>query len=84
MYEILKKGGEKTKYLILSSFFLIFLFLLTVVFKNDQEVKVKEIDPSLLNKEIALVKEFVFFQSTLNLSSCKVFSKPSSNSKSSS
>jgi len=41
MYENLKKNYEKYKYFILSSFIIFFIFLLTVVYKNDSKIHSK-------------------------------------------
>ena len=39
MYQILKKNKDKAKYLITFTFVLISLLLVTVVFKNDTEIR---------------------------------------------
>ena len=41
MYEILKKNWDKTKYFLVSGFVIIFLLLLTVVYKSDQQITKK-------------------------------------------
>jgi len=38
MYQILRKNWDRTKYLIISLFFIIFLFLLAVVYKGEEKV----------------------------------------------
>ena len=38
MYETIKKNWDKTKYFILSGFIIIFLLLLTVVYKSDEKI----------------------------------------------
>jgi len=48
MYQILKQNREKTIYFILFTFIITFSLLLTVVFKNDEQIKeeLKTITPS--------------------------------------
>jgi len=65
MYETLKKNWDKTKYFILSGFIIIFLLLLTVVYKSDEKITTK----SKNNKDIyyetsdlKIFKEFVLSQ----------------------
>ena len=41
MYHIFRKNWDKTKFIILSGFIVLFLFLLTVVYQNDQVSKEK-------------------------------------------
>ena len=59
MYEILKQSLEKTKYFVLFTFIIIFSLLLTVVFKNDEKIKNKEINVSFQHKDLTSVKEFL-------------------------
>ena len=59
MYQILKQNREKTKYFILFTFIITFSLLLTVVFKNDEEIKNKEINVSFQHEDLASIKEFL-------------------------
>ena len=59
MYEILKQNLEKTKYFVLFTFIIIFSLLLTVVFKNDEKIKNKEINVSFQHEDLTSVKEFL-------------------------
>ena len=59
MYQILKQNREKTKYFILFTFILTFSLLLTVVFKNDEKIKNKEINISLQYEDLTSIKEFL-------------------------
>ena len=56
MHEILKQNLEKTKYFILFTFIIIFSLLLTVVFKNDAQIKNKEINVSFQHKDLTSIK----------------------------
>ena len=38
MNQVLKKSWDKNRYLIVSSLILIFIFLLTVVYKSDKQI----------------------------------------------
>ena len=59
MYKILWKNIEKAKYFITYSLIVIFVLLVTVVYKNDVSVKViKETDFSLQQKDLELIKKF--------------------------
>jgi len=59
MYQILKQNREKTKYFILFTFIITFSLLLTVVFKNDEEIKNKEINVSFQHEDLTSIKEFL-------------------------
>ena len=59
MYQILKQNREKTKYFILFTFIITFSLLLTVVFKNDEKIKNKEINVSFQHEDLTLIKEFL-------------------------
>ena len=59
MYQILKQNREKTKYFILFTFIITFSLLLAVVFKNDGEIKNKEVNVSLKYEDIASIKKFL-------------------------
>ena len=59
MYEILKQNLEKTKYFVLFTFIIIFSLLLTVVFKNDEKIRNKEINVSFQHEDLTSVKEFL-------------------------
>jgi len=43
MYEILKRNWDKAKFILLSGFIIIFLLLLTVVYKSDEKITKKHI-----------------------------------------
>ena len=60
MYQILKQNKERAKYVILFTLIIVFSLLLTVVFKNDEEIyKSKKIDISFEHKELTSIKEFL-------------------------
>ena len=59
MYQILKQKREKTKYFILFTFIITFALLLTVVFKNDEKIKNKEINVSFQYEDLTSIKEFL-------------------------
>ncbi|HIO51026.1 MAG TPA: M23 family metallopeptidase [Pelagibacteraceae bacterium] len=59
MYQILKQNREKTKYFILFTFIIAFSLLLTVVFKNDEKIKNKEINVSFQYEDLTSIKEFL-------------------------
>ena len=59
MYQILKQKREKTKYFILFTFIITFSLLLTVVFKNDEKIKNKEVNVSFQHEDLTLIKEFL-------------------------
>ena len=59
MYEILKQNLEKTKYFILFTFIIIFSLLLAVVFKNDEEIKNKEVNVTFHQEDLVSIKEFL-------------------------
>jgi len=59
MYQILKQNREKTKYFIIFTFIITFALLLTVVFKNDEEIKNKEINVSFQHEDLTSIKEFL-------------------------
>ena len=59
MYQILKQNREKTKYFIIFTFIITFSLLLAVVFKNDEEIKNKEINVSFQHEDLTLIKEFL-------------------------
>ena len=64
MYEIINKNWDKTKYFILSGLIIIFLLLLTVVYKSDEKI----IKKSEINKDsyeitdLKTLKEFLLDQ----------------------
>ena len=60
MYETLKKNWDKTKYFALSSFIIIFLLLLAVVYKNDNKIT-KKIDGNKDSYEVTDLKIFKEF-----------------------
>ena len=59
MYQILKHSREKTKYFILFVFIITFSLLLTVVFKNDDQLKNKGANISFQHEDLTSVKEFL-------------------------
>ena len=59
MYQILKQNREKTIYVILFTLIITFSLLVTVAFKNDQEIKNKEINVSLDHEDLISIKEFL-------------------------
>ena len=59
MNQILKQYREKAKYLLLFTFIITFALLLTVVFKNDEGLKNKEINVSFQHEDLSSVKEFL-------------------------
>ena len=64
MHDVLKINWDKTKYLILSGFAVIFLLLVTVVYKSDEKITKKSELISSSNKESDLktFKEFLLKQ----------------------
>jgi len=64
MYDVLKRNWDKTKYLILSGFAVIFLLLVTVVYKSDEKITKRSELISSSNKESDLktFKEFLLKQ----------------------
>ena len=59
MYAILKQNREKAKYFILFTTIIAFALLLTVTFKNDQEIKSKEINIPFKHENLTSIKEFL-------------------------
>ena len=59
MYQILKQNREKTKYFVLFTFIIAFSLLLTVVFKNDEKIKNKEINVAFQYEDLTSIKEFL-------------------------
>jgi len=64
MYQILKKNWDKSKYLILSSILLIFILLLTVVYKSDEKIikRSMTIGISYENPDLETFKQFLLNQ----------------------
>ena len=64
MYQILKKNWDKSKYLILSSILLIFILLLTVVYKSDEKIikRSMTIEISYENPDLETFKQFLLNQ----------------------
>ena len=60
MYRILNRGKEKTIYFILFAFLITILLLISVVYKNDEEIKKIETGILSHNQELILVKKFFF------------------------
>ena len=64
MNQILKKNWNKNRYLIVSSFILIFIFLLTVVYKSDKQIvkKSENIQSIYESPDLKKFKEFILNQ----------------------
>ena len=60
MYRILNRNKEKTIYFILFAFLITILLLISVVYKNDEEIKKIETGILSHNQELILVKKFFF------------------------
>ena len=60
MYRILNRNKEKTIYFILFAFLITILLLVSVVYKNDEEIKKIETGILSHNQELILVKKFFF------------------------
>ena len=59
MYQILKKNSEKAKYFFLFTLIITFSLLLTVVLKNDEEIKNKGVNVTFHQEDLVSVKEFL-------------------------
>ena len=59
MFKILRQNKEKAKYFILYTFTIAFLLLVTVVFKNDSDVKNKKTNISIQHQDLSSIKEFL-------------------------
>ena len=60
MLKVLRENWDKTKYLIISSLIIVFLFLLTVVYKSDEKIiKKSEIT---ISKDLETFKKFLLNQ----------------------
>ena len=59
MYQILKQNREKTIYVILFTLIITFSLLVTVVFKNDEKIRNKEINVSFDHEDLISIKEFL-------------------------
>ena len=64
MYDVLKRNWDKTKYLILSGFAVIFLLLVTVVYENDEKItkKTELIKNSNKAEQLKIFKKFLLNQ----------------------
>ena len=64
MYNILKRNWDKTKYILLSGFIIIFLLLLTVVYKSDEKItKISENNKNLYDvSDLKTFKQFILDQ----------------------
>jgi murein DD-endopeptidase MepM/ murein hydrolase activator NlpD len=64
MYNILKSNWDKTKYILLSGFIIIFLLLLTVVYKSDEKItKISENNKNLYDvSDLKTFKQFILDQ----------------------
>ena len=60
MLRVFKENWDKTKYLLISSLIIVFLFLLTVVYKSDEKIiKKSEIT---ISKDLETFKKFLLSQ----------------------
>ena len=59
MYQVLLKNIEKTKYFLLSALIIVCLFLVTVVYKNDQEIGTSKTNISIEDSDLTPIKEFL-------------------------
>ena len=59
MYHLLKQNKEKTIYFILFTFIAAFFLLVTVVFKNDEEIRNKKTNTSFQHQDLSTIKEFL-------------------------
>ena len=61
MNEIIKKNLDKNRYLVVSGLILIFIFLLTVVYKSDEQVikKSENIEDVIESSDLKTFKEFI-------------------------
>ena len=64
MYQIIKKNWDKTKHIITFTFIITILLLLTVVYKNDQQIpkKTEIIKNSIKETDLKTFKEFLLRQ----------------------
>ena len=64
MYNILKRNWDKTKYILLSGFIIIFLLLLTVVYKSDEKIStISENNKNLYDvSDLKAFKQFILDQ----------------------
>jgi len=64
MYQILKKNWNKSKYFVLSSFIVFFFLLVTIVYKNENKIKVKSenYQDSYALSDLKIFKEYLFNQ----------------------
>ena len=64
MYEILKRNWDKAKFILLSGFIIIFLLLLTVVYKSDEKItKISENNKNLYDvSDLKTFKQFILDQ----------------------
>ena len=64
MYNILKRNWDKTKYILLSGFIIIFLLLLTVVYKSDEKIStISENNKNLYDvSDLKTFKQFILDQ----------------------
>ena len=64
MYNILKRNWDKTKYILLSGFIIIFLLLLTVVYKSDEKIAtISENNKNLYDvSDLKAFKQFILDQ----------------------
>ena len=59
MYQFIKRNQEKTKYFILFTLFTICLFLLLVVFKNDERIVNNKKNISFQHSDLISIKKFL-------------------------
>ena len=60
MYALITQNKEKIKYFVLFGIVITILLLVSVVFKNDENVKNTKTNFALENKDLSLIIEFVF------------------------
>ena len=59
MYQILNRNKEKTAYFVLFTFLITIVLLVSVAYKNDEEIKKIETNILTHNQEFILVKQFL-------------------------
>jgi len=64
MYEILRKNWDKSKYFLLSGVILVFFLLITVVYKNEDQIKLKSqnYQDSYELTDLKIFKDYLFDQ----------------------
>ena len=64
MYEILRKNWDKSKYFLLSGVIVVFFLLVTVVYKNEDQIKLKSqnYQDSYELTDLKIFKDYLFDQ----------------------